>query len=126
MLLKKGNKKKESKKKKKNIIDALFEEVDDKKENEIKKSKPRFTRIEMAFITFIAVMFGLVIGCMVTIYTPLIFGFRLDDEVMEFLSSYDSVVNEYYGEVNKKELVDSAISGMLSSLDDDYSYYMDG
>ena len=34
-------------------------------------------------------------------------------------------MENYYGEVNENELVDAAVSGMLDTLDDPYSVFMD-
>ena len=41
----------------------------------------------------------------------------------EFEEAFDNVVDKYYENVNKEDLIDAAIDGMLSSLDD-YTSYM--
>ncbi len=41
----------------------------------------------------------------------------------EFKEAFDSVIDKYYENVNKDELIDAAIDGMLSTLDD-YTSYM--
>lgn len=47
---------------------------------------------------------------------------KIDNELKEFIENYDYVVNNYYGKVDKTKLVDSAIAGMLTSLDKNSSY----
>lgn len=43
----------------------------------------------------------------------------------KFYSAYDHILNMYYEDVDKEKLLDGAINGMLDSLDDPYSDYMD-
>lgn len=47
------------------------------------------------------------------------------DEINEFVDSYNHIVNSYIDEVDKTKLIDAAISGMYSFLNDEYSIYMD-
>lgn len=49
----------------------------------------------------------------------------LDKEINEFIEQYDYIVNNYYEAVDKKELINGAIKGMVESLNDDYSVYLD-
>lgn len=46
-----------------------------------------------------------------------------DDELAEFEEVYDLINDSYYKNVDKKELVNGAINGMLSSLDDPHTNY---
>ena len=46
----------------------------------------------------------------------------IDKELREFIENYEYVVNNYYDNVDKSKLVDSAIAGMLTSLDKNSSY----
>lgn len=48
-----------------------------------------------------------------------------DDNLKMFLNSYSSILSDYYENVNKDELITSAIDGMMSYLGDNYSVYMD-
>lgn len=43
----------------------------------------------------------------------------------EFISSYNSIVNNYYAEINEQDLINAAINGMMSYLDDPYTTYLD-
>lgn len=46
-------------------------------------------------------------------------------ELLEFNETYQSITNEYYEKIDKKELINAAISGMVDYLDDPYSKYLD-
>ena len=51
--------------------------------------------------------------------------FKLSKELSKFYSVYDVLVENYYGEVDKDELIDEAINGMISSVGDVYTNYAD-
>ncbi|MBT2630800.1 S41 family peptidase [Bacillus sp. ISL-101] len=46
-------------------------------------------------------------------------------EFEKLYSTYDKIKDNYYEEVDEEKLVDGAIKGMIKSLDDPYSAYMD-
>ncbi|MES9739177.1 S41 family peptidase, partial [Peribacillus frigoritolerans] len=46
-------------------------------------------------------------------------------EFDKLYSTYDKIKDDYYEEVDEEKLVDGAINGMIKSLDDPYSAYMD-
>ena len=50
-----------------------------------------------------------------------------DDEkaLQEFIDTYQNILDSYYEDVDSQELIDHAIAGMLSGLDDPYSIYFD-
>ena len=48
-----------------------------------------------------------------------------DQDVKEFLEVYASIITNYYENVNKDELINSAINGMMNYLGDDYTNYLD-
>lgn len=48
-----------------------------------------------------------------------------DGYVSKFIDNYDYIVNNYYGDLDKDKLIDSAIAGMLDSIDDPYTSYID-
>lgn len=50
---------------------------------------------------------------------------KLSKELSKFYDSYDILVENYNGNVDKKELVDAAINGMVSSVGDQYTSYVD-
>ncbi|MFJ7938978.1 S41 family peptidase [Peribacillus sp. NPDC096622] len=46
-------------------------------------------------------------------------------EFEKLYSTYDTIKDNYYEEIDEEKLVDGAINGMIESLDDPYSAYMD-
>lgn len=48
-----------------------------------------------------------------------------DKELKKFVDNYNYIIDNYYGELDKKELIDNAISGMIESIDDPYTTYID-
>lgn len=48
-----------------------------------------------------------------------------DENLSKFIENYNYIVDNYYGELDKKELIDKAIEGMLESIDDPYTTYID-
>lgn len=49
----------------------------------------------------------------------------LDPEIQEFIKNYNYVIDNYYTDVDKEELMNQAIKGMIDSLEDPHSVYMD-
>lgn len=50
---------------------------------------------------------------------------KTETDLSEFISIYDSISSDYYQEVNKEEMISSAIEAMVNYLDDPYSSYLD-
>lgn len=121
----KRKKKKEKKSLIKKISNAIFIDEEEYEKKKVVESKKRFTIFEMVIVGFILLMFGVVSGCLVTMYTDTVIGAKLDAKTMEFLKTYNSIKENYYDDVNEDALIDSAISGMINSLGDEHSTYMD-
>ena len=47
-----------------------------------------------------------------------------DESLQEFINVYNSVLDNYYQDVNKNEMIDKAIDAMLEYLGDDYTTYL--
>lgn len=47
-----------------------------------------------------------------------------DRELSDFLKAYSSIVDNYYEDINKEEMLDAALNAMLSYLDDNYTTYL--
>lgn len=82
-----------------------------------------FSTLEVIIIIFVAIFFGVVIGCVLS--SSRTFGTLVDSEAKEIITTYENIVENYYDEIDKKQLLDAAVSGMISILDDPYSVYMD-
>lgn len=86
-----------------------------------RKSMPTFKTKEVVCLLLVTALIGLVMGGLVT-YNVTLKGERVDDELQEFIENYDYIVDNYYGDLDKTELIDSAIAGMLNSLDNNSAY----
>ena len=86
-------------------------------------SDSKFSIFEIIIIIFISIIFGIIIGYIIT-YTK---GNNTqnDDNLNEIISTYNTLKNNYYKNIDDDKLSNAAIRGMISSLDDPYSNYMD-
>ena len=111
----------------KNNIDNRKKKKDKKKKIGIfSKEKESYSFDEVFSITIFSLLLG-VLACF-SILTILNKGknyFVLSKELAKFVDAYDAIVNNYYKEVDKDKLVESAINGMVSSIGDEYTSYSD-
>ncbi len=111
----------------KNNIDNRKKRKDKKKKIGIfLREKESYSFDEVFSITIFSLLLG-VLACF-SILTILNKGknyFVLSKELAKFVDAYDAIVNNYYKEVDKDKLVESAINGMVSSVGDEYTSYSD-
>lgn len=111
----------------KNNIDNRKKKRDKKKKIGIfSKEKESYSFDEVFSITIFSLLLG-VLACF-SVLTILNKGknyFVLSKELAKFVDAYDAIVNNYYKEVDKDKLVESAINGMVSSIGDEYTSYSD-
>lgn len=88
--------------------------------------KEGFSYPEMVIIMIIAVLFGFLIGNVVSFTKKETSSSSVPSELKEFVDTYNDIVNNYYDKVNKEELIDAGIKGMINYLDDPYATYFDG
>lgn len=50
---------------------------------------------------------------------------EVDKQLQLFIENYNYIIDNYYEEIDKDKLINSAIAGMMDSLDDPYSAYID-
>lgn len=50
---------------------------------------------------------------------------KLYSDLSKLIDVYDTIESNYYGELDKEELIDNAIESMVSSIGDDYTTYTD-
>lgn len=50
---------------------------------------------------------------------------KLYRDLNKLINVYDYITSDYYGKINKKELVDNAIESMMDSVGDDFTTYAD-
>ena len=88
--------------------------------------KSSYSFSEVFVITLISLVLG-AFAC-VSVLTIISGGrnyLKLSKELSKFYDAYDTLVDNYYGDLSKEELVDNAISGMVSSVGDVYTNYAD-
>lgn len=94
----------------------------------IVEKKTGFNTIEVVLIAILALAFGGVVG-VVLAYTakPLSIITNTDSpsDIQEVEKIYDNLLSKYYGEIDKQALSDAAIKGMIETLNDPYSTYID-
>lgn len=111
-----------------------MEDTEQKKKHSISKKKRKvvhpFHSTEVVFLVILTALIsiGMTYVCTVSYQnknqTPKT-DETVDSELQEFISNYHHIVDNYYEDVDKKELIDNAIQGMISSLDDPYATYFD-
>lgn len=98
-----------------------------KKQPEIKKmllekkekfNQNKFQTTEVLFLIIITAIIGFLFGYMSNYKNE---NTEEDKYVKEIIDNYNYIVNNYYDDVDKEQLLSGAVNGMLSSLDDDYS-----
>lgn len=104
-------------KKKNNKLKALL--------NKIKNNKIKFNLLDVIIIVIISIALGSIIGASIIYNKEQISITNVPKELDEFVKTYNSINENYYKKVKKEELIDAAIEGMINSLDDPYSNYMD-
>lgn len=110
-------------KKKEEIIED--ENIDNVKEI-VTIQKEGFSYPEMVIIMIIAILFGFLIGNVVSFSKNDGSSSSVPSDLKEFVATYNDIVNNYYTSVNKEELIDAGIKGMINYLDDPYATYFDG
>lgn len=97
--------------------------------NKINNNKG-FNLISVIFIIFVvSIISAITVGIIITNsykagskvgYTELM----KDENLQEFLKVYEQILSDYYEDVDKEKMLDSAMNAMLNYLDDNYTMYM--
>ena len=99
------------------IHDTLFDEDD----NECEKA--RFSIYEVIGIIMLSIFFGIVIGYLLVVSRESVSSYN--SSLSEIINTYSDIKRNYYDKIDEEKLKDGAIKGMVESLDDEYSSYMD-
>lgn len=106
-----------------------FEEMDGEDDEKVREviveHKSGFSIAEVIVIIVVSIVFGVVVGSTLSLSHKSVDGVAVSDSLQEFIVTYHNIVDNYYKRVKESDLVDAAIEGMISSLDDPYSVYMD-
>ena len=114
-------KKKKRNNKKVNIIQDLKNRFLKKEEDDWNSNS--FSMFEVIIIILISILFGVIIGYIITCGKTSLY--VKDKNMYEIADVYNSLTTEYYGKVDKDKLSDAAIKGMVESIDDPFTNYMD-
>ena len=87
--------------------------------------KAKFNTIELALIFAMALVFGVLIGEIVfgSGKQPISLTTSTSSELHEINDVYNTILSEYINDVDKEQLKEAAINGMMSSLKDKHSVY---
>lgn len=97
-----------------------------KGEKEKKFLSTKFNLIEVVSVMFVTVIISVTITILVTHATrDTAKTVKANSDLKEVMSAYDTIMSEYYDEVDKKSLVNAAIEGMMSCLKDPYTEFFD-
>ena len=140
MLKKKDNNKKETNKLEKIIHKInIFNKLNKK---EKKRFNPKellnkiniFKKIRMsetfsykeviAIVIFSMAIGGLCVFSLMNVFTNGNY-ITLTKDFNKLIKTYNTITSQYYGEVDKQELIDNAIAGMLATVSDPYTTYID-
>ena len=98
-------------------------------EKEIKrnnKRKSNFTLSEVIVLVIMTLLIGITLGNLLNKSNLVSDSNKTNDKYLnEFIKNYEYIINNYYEDIDKSELINKAISGMTESLDDPYSVYFD-
>lgn len=109
--------KKKNNKKKKSGIHKYWKKI--------KNSKTKFSLSEMLTITIISILIGVLLGSSTLYHSENITVSNNSEELEEFITTYNNISENYYDKVKKEELLNAAIKGMINSLDDPYSEFLE-
>ena len=91
-----------------------------------KNVNKNFTTPEVIILVLISLIVGLVFGKVLSGKRDAYTFIKSNDKyINKFVKNYKYVVDNYYKELDREELIDNAISGMMQTLDDPYSVYLD-
>lgn len=112
-------------------IEAKSHEKRDSLESDPISSKKEFKTLEVIVLVLLTCCISLVVGGALGIRFHNKKGILgnvqvADSEIQQFIKDYNYLVDNYYGDLNKKELLNTAFKSMVDSLEDTYSGSLDG
>lgn len=85
-------------------------------------TQKKFNSLELCLIIIMALSTGLLLG---EIFFSSNKTITFSKGIQEIQKVYNTLLNDYYGEIDEETLQESAINGMMSLLGDKYSNYLD-
>lgn len=93
-----------------------------------KQNRAVFHTGEVLTLIIITCIVSLLLGGLVVIHVQKYDQTTLCDDkyIQSFIQNYQYIVENYYGDIDKDTLIQGALNGMLSALDDDYASFLEG
>lgn len=91
-------------------------------------SKKQFRLSEVIVLIVITLIIGFILGLSIfkVMYEKKnISSYSNDEYLSRFIENYNYIVDNYYEDLDKNKLIDDAIAGMIGSIDDPYTTYLD-
>lgn len=86
-----------------------------------KDEKPSFSVVEVIIIMIISILFGVIVGYLINYSRSDV---NKDSNLSKIITTYNDIVNNYYGDIDKDRLSDAAVKSMVDALNDPYSNYI--
>ncbi len=105
-------------------------EIKDKTEPEkkvIKKNDTPFGIFEVVSLVVITCIVSTIFGYFLkgVLYEKSEKYVAVDETLQEFITKYNEIVNDYYGDVSEKDLLEAALKAVLTEIDDKYTGVID-
>ena len=85
-----------------------------------------FKFVEVVILMIMTITIGFFLGGFITKKNyGLKQHYHEDNYLKEFINNYNYILENYYGDLNEKELLDKALKTILQEIDDPYASYMD-
>ena len=95
------------------------------KKNIKNKVENSFSTVEVVVLIIMSVIVSFITGCLITNNLNKSSKQLYNEDIKKIVKNYNYIIDNYYEDVDKKKLINGAISGMLASLGDDYTYAFD-
>ena len=104
-------------------------ELEQKNKRNNKKVKYRYRNAEVLILVISTAIICFISGSFLSIRITKLFknqesNNEMQNELSEIEETYQYILNNYYGEIDKEKLIENAISGMINSLTDNNSTYI--
>lgn len=115
--------------------DKFEDKIEDKKEEKLeklenhtnrKKERKRFSLFEVIILIIISISVSFSLGIIIVGHKNKIIKPEVNkDKYLEnFINNYHYIIDNYYEEIDREQLINDAIAGMMNTLDDPYSAYI--
>ncbi len=88
-----------------------------------RKKRESYSSLEVTFLSIMMTLLGVLFGVLLC-YCKINIIDSSDSKLQEVISTYNNIITNSYGDIDKDELANAAISGMVNSLDDSYSDFL--